>query len=167
MSVSLNFRRASYSQETELFIIGLITISHEDLTDDILLSTDPTERITTPDSDIIYGTISRGNTYIFLPIKIKLPSDTDEGPGNFVLEMDNIHQDMVEALRSISTPPSFKLELVLNNDLDTVEVSWPEFLLTGIKYNDLTISGTLTLEMLEREPFPSGSFTPTNFPGLF
>ena len=48
-----------------------------------------------------------------------------------------------------------------------VEAQWPEFLLTNIRYDAATISGTLKLETLEREPFPAGSFTPSQFPGLF
>jgi len=55
----------------------------------------------------------------------------------------------------------------MDNALDTIDASWPEFQLTNISYNATTITGTLRLETLESEPYPAGSFTPGYFPGLF
>lgn len=168
---SLNFRQAAYAQETGRVIIALITIDHPDLSTPIRISTDPTARLIgegyTNDLDVVYGTVSRGNTFIFLPVKLGLPNDTDEGPGEMTLEIDNIHRQYTETIRSIMTPPTVQVELVLDNALDTVEAQWPEFLLTDIKYNATTITGTLKLETLEREPFPAGSFSPAYFGGLF
>lgn len=167
MSLSLNFRQAAYAQETERVLIALITITHDDLADPIRISTDPTERLSTPLDDIVYGTISRGNNYVFFPIALQLPGDTDEGPGNMSIQFDNVHRQYIETIRSIFTPASFLVELVLDDDPDTVEATWPEFLLTNVKYDALSITGTLSLETLERESFPSGSFSPSYFPGLF
>ena len=61
-TVSLNFRQAAYVQETGRVIIGLITLSHEDLAESILISTDPTQRLKeyTTDTEVVYGTVSRG-----------------------------------------------------------------------------------------------------------
>lgn len=167
MPTSLAFRQAAYAQETGRAIIALITLFHESLVDDIRISTDPTERLDTPLLDLVYGTVSRGNQFIFLPVRLQIPSDTDEGPGNMIIEFDNVHRQYTEAIRSIFTPPSVSVELVMDSDPDTVEVQWPEFLLTNITYDATLIRGTLSLETLEREPFPSGTFGPASFPGLF
>jgi len=167
MSVSATFRQAAYAQETGRTVIVLITIEHSSLTDPIRICTNPTERIAEYEDNIVYGTVSRSNNYVFLPLTIQVPSDTDEGPGNMTIEFDNIHRDYTTAIRSIFTPPTVTVELVLDSTPDTVEVSWPEFLLTDITYDALTIKGTLVLELLDREPFPSGTFNPTSFPGLF
>jgi hypothetical protein len=167
VSVSTTFKQAAYAQETGRVIIALITIDHSSLLDPIRICTNPTERLQEFENDIIYGTVSRGNNYVFLPFSLQIPSDTDEGPGNMTIEFDNVHRTYTEAIRSIFTPPTVTVELVLDSDPDTVEVSWPEFLLTDITYNALTIQGTLSLELLDREPFPSGTFNPSSFPGLF
>jgi hypothetical protein len=168
---SLNFRQAAYAPETGRVIIALITIDHPELATPIRISTDPTARLTgegyTDDTDVVYGTVSRSNTFVFLPVKIGLPNDTDEGPGEMTLEIDNIHRQYTATIRTITTPPTVQVELVLDNALDTVEAQWPEFLLTDIKYNATVITGTLKLETLEREPFPAGSFSPAYFGGLF
>lgn len=169
MNVSLNFRQAAYASETGRFPIGLITISHDDLAEDILVSTDPTARLEehTTDSQVVYGTVSRGKKFIFFPMRIKLPDDTDEGPGEMQIELDNVHRTYIETIRSISTPASFTVEFVMDNDLDTVEISWPEFQMVNARYNETLITATLKLETQEREPFPSGTFSPAYFGGLF
>lgn len=169
MTVSVNFRRAAYDPETGRFPIALITISHADLADDILISTDPTQRITelTTDTEVVYGTISRGKTFIFCPVRLKLPDDTPEGPGEMQIEIDNVHQQYTETIREIHSPPTFNVELVLDDDPDTVEAQWPEYELRHVQYNESTITGTLKMESFTAEPFPAGSFTPAYFAGLF
>jgi hypothetical protein len=168
-TLSLNFRQAAYAQETGRVLICLLTLTHEDLTEPIRLSTDPTQRIAeyTTDTEVVYGTVSRGNTYLFLPMRIRLPNESDEGPGEMTIEIDNVHRTYTETIRSLVTPVIVNTEIVMDNALDTVEVQWPEFAINNIKYNSTTITGTLTLELLEREPFPAGTFTPAYFPGLF
>jgi len=169
MTVSADFRQAAYAAETGRVVIALLTLTHEDLAVPIRISSDPTQRIESLSSvtEIVYGTVSRGQTYVFLPLEIKLPSDTDEGPGEMTISFDNVHRAYTQPIREIFTPVSVNVEIVLDNALDTVEAQWPEFLLTNIRYDAATISGTLKLETLEREPFPAGSFTPSQFPGLF
>lgn len=169
MNVSLAFRQAAYAPETGRVIIALITLTHDDLTEPIRISTDPTGRIEehTTDTEIVYGTVSRGDTFLFFPVRLGLPNDMEEGPGEMTIEIDNIHRQYMETIRNIFTPASVTVELVLDNDLDTVEAQWPAFLLTNIKYDASVITGTLKLETLEREPFPAGSFSPAYFQGLF
>ena len=171
MTVSVNFRRAAYDPETGRFPIALITIDHDDLTTPIRISTDPTQRLTgegyTTDADVVYGTISRGKTFIFCPVRLKLPDDTPEGPGEMQIEIDNVHQQYTETIREIHSPPTFNVELVLDDDPDTVEAQWPEYELRHVQYNESTITGTLKMESFTAEPFPAGSFTPAQFPGLF
>jgi len=168
-TVSLNFKDAAFSQETGRVPIALITLDHADLVSPIRISTDPTQELTelTTDTQKVYGTISNGKTYIFLPVRIKLPDDTDEGPGEMQLEVDNVHRAYTETIRSIYTPATCQVDIVMDNALDTIDASWPEFQMTNISYNATTITGTLKLETLETEPFPAGGFTPSYFPGLF
>ena len=166
---SLNFREAAFSQETGRVPIALITLSHPSLEDDIRISTDPTQRIEefTTDLDVVYGTISNGLTYLFLPVRIKLPDETEDGPGDMTLEIDNIHRAYIEAIRTVFTPISCQVDIVMDNALDTIDASWPEFNLTQIKYNDTIITGTLTIETLVTEPLSAYKFVPSYFPGIF
>lgn len=117
--------------------------------------------------DVVYGTHSRGETYYFLPMTLKLPDDTDSGAGEMIIEMDNVHRTYTQAIRSIADPVKFNVEIVMDNSLDTVEAQWPEYLMTHVVYDASTIRATLKVESLDSEPFPSGSFNPSYFPGLF
>lgn len=169
MPVTLSFRQAVYDPESGRFPIALITISHADLVDDILISTDPTQRIAalTTDTEVVYGTISRGNTFIFYPVRLKLPDDTPDGPGEMQIEIDNVHQQYTETIREIHSPPLFNVEMVMDDDPDTVEAQWPEYELRHVQYNESTIIGTLKMESFTNEPFPAHSMTPATVPGLF
>ena len=167
-TTSLNFREAANAQETGRVPIALITLSHADLADDIRISTDPTAELgSTTDTEKVYGTTSDSKEYVFLPVRIKLPDDTDEGPGEMQLEFDNVHRAYTEAIRDVFTPVTCQIDLVMDNALDTIDASWPEFQLTNINYDATTITGTLKLETLETEPYPAGSFVPSYFSGLF
>ena len=169
--ISLNFRQSAYAAETGRVPICLITVDHADLADPIRISTDPTQRLTgagyTDDTEVIYGTVSRGDTFVFLPVRLRISDDSDEGPGDIALEVDNVHRTYTETIRSIMTPPTVLVEMVMDNALDTVDGQWPEFILKNVKYDASVISGTVKWETQEDEPFPCGSFTPAQFPGLF
>ena len=166
-TTSLNFRAAAFAQETGRVPIALITLSHADLVDDIRISTDPTEELSSTNLEKVYGTTSDSKEYVFLPVRIKLPDDTDEGPGEMQLEFDNVHRAYTEAIRDVFTPVTCQIDLVMDNALDTIDASWPEFKLTNINYDATIITGTLKLETLESEPYPAGSFVPSYFSGLF
>lgn len=166
-AISLNFRAAALAAETGRVPICLITFSHESLLTPIRVSSDPTSRIIETDTELIYGTVSRGETYVFVPARIKLPDDTSEGPGTMTLEMDNVGRELTETIRTIFTPISTTVEFVMDNALDTVDLRWPEYVLTNIAYDASTVTGTLVLETLVREPFPGLYFTPSTTPGLF
>jgi hypothetical protein len=167
LTVSLNFREAAYAQSTGEVVICLITISHTSLTDDIRISTDPTERLYEYEGHQIYGTTSRGKEYLFFPASIKLPDDTDDGPRNMRIEFDNVGREYMETIRAIVGHPKVNTEIVLSSDVDTVEASWPEFLITSITYDAATVTAHLAMETLEREPCPAMSFDPSRAPGLF
>lgn len=165
--VSLNFRTYAFAQESSVFPIGLITINHDDLAEPIRLSTDPTERLVETVSNVVYGTTSNGEDYYFFPCTLKLPDDTDDGPGSIELEFDNVNRDYVSMIRSLVGSPTVDASFVMSNALDTVERSWPEFLVTLIPYDAGTIRLMMAMETLEREPYPWGIYTPNYFPCLF
>jgi hypothetical protein len=165
--LSTEFLRGAFAQETGVCPVFLLTIAHASLAQPIRASSDPTERIEETPTDVIYGTRSRGNDYVFFPFTLILPTDEDEGPKNMQLTLDNVTRQYTETLRSIVGPPTIMTEIVLAQSPDTVEASWPDFLLTNASYDAATITGTLELETLQREPFPYLCFSPAYFPALF
>lgn len=162
------FLRGAFAQETGVCPIFLVTINHPGLDAPIYVSSDPTQRLDdSSPTDIVYGTVSRGTEFIFYPFTLTLPSDEDEGPGNMMLQIDNVRRQLTSTIRSIIGPPTITTEIVLSESPDDVEATWPDFLLVNVSTDASTIQGTLMLETLVREPFPGLSFTPGYFPALF
>lgn len=154
-SVSDTFKEAVFKQETSECFILLVTIDHDDLATPIRVTSDGT------------STTSRSNLFVSYPFQIDLPIDSDDSPPISKLVIDNVDRVIVEAIRSISSPPSVLLEMVLASDVDTVELAWNDFELVNADYDELTVSGDLTQEKFLAEPYPYLKFTPGNFPGLF
>jgi hypothetical protein len=164
-SLSSNFIAGINAQDTDEIVICLLTVEHDDLEEPIYLSSDATTRLS--DDPLIYGTDSRGNQYLYLPFEFTLPDDKSDSPPRVLLTMDNTERSLVALLRSISTPASITVEIVLASDLDNVEITMPALQLSDVSIDEQSISATLVADALINEPHPAGTFTPGAFPGLF
>lgn len=164
-TVSLNFRKALFSQESGEVVIFLLTISHPFLAAPIRLSSDPTTRLTT--DPLVYGTMSRSQTYLYADCAVSMPDEQDRTAPACKLIIPNVTRDIIPLARSVSTPPSVKIELVLASAPDTVEVSWPAMDMTNLSYDAIALTFDLTVDALTTEPYPAGNFDPASFPSLF
>lgn len=163
-NVSSAFKQAAFSQETNTAFIMLVTISHDSFSDDIRLASDSYEDLPTAG---VRGVISRSEEYIYLPLAIVLSQEDDSGVARASISVDNINRDIIAAVRSATSAVSVTIEVVLSSDPDTVEVSVQDFRLERVEYDAFTVSGDLSVEYFDLEPFPSGRFTPSKFPGMF
>lgn len=115
----------------------------------------------------IYGTISNSRPFIFLPYNLTLPTEEQAAAPRCSITINDVSRLMIPILRPLQAPPLVSISLVLSNTPDAVEVNFPDFLMGGISYNASSITAELTVESLATEPFPSGTFTQSNFQGLF
>ena len=60
-----------------------------------------------------------------------------------------------------------QIECVLASDPDTVEIDFPAMVMGSVSYDRGTVQFDLTVDALFNEPYPGGSFLPSNFPGLY
>jgi hypothetical protein len=141
------------SETGEVFLV-LLTIAHPDMT---------TKRFVNNTVSVT----SRGNVFDPYPFDAALPDDTDDEPMRAILVIDNVDRALVEAIRSITTPPTITIEIVRAAAPDTVEASAKDCILRNVTYNQLVIQGDLSYEDLLNEPFPRYHYTPNLFPGLF
>ena len=111
--------------------------------------------------------VSDGDTYAAFPFKITLPTEEAQQLPRVELVCDNVSQELVAAIRSISSPPTVVLEVIRAADPDTIEAGPFEFQWHGAQYDALLIRAQLGFEPLLSEPFPAARFTPSKFPGLF
>lgn len=164
-TVSFNMRQAMQAQETSDYPILLMTINHPDLGITLRFSTDYTQRFT--DVPLVYGTISRGVRYDFLPISAILPDDKDQSPPQARLILDNVDREVIRLIRSSSQPATVRMEMVLASNPNWVEIEYPELDLVSADYNASSVTLTLEINALLNEPIPAGRFDPAGFPGLF
>lgn len=164
-NVSNALRAATNAQQTDTAFITLLTITNANLATPIRVCDDPNQVLPLAG---VRGVISRGDEYIYLPFTFSLPAEDDTGIGRASLTIDNISREIVQAVRqAIGTKISLKIEIVLSSDLNTPEVVMNDFILEGIKYDAFTVTGDVTVEYYDLEPFPARRFTPSDFPGIF
>jgi hypothetical protein len=157
-------KAALYAQSTDEAFIILITINHSTFTDPVRVASDPLELLPVAG---VRGVVSRGQEFVFLPFNIELPAQDDSGVAKARLSVDNISREIVAAVRTATSALSINIEIVLASDPDTVEVSIEDFRLDRVTYDALTVSGDISVEYFDLEPFPARRFTPSDFPGLF
>lgn len=170
-SLSSSAIRAMFSSETDETLIMLLTIYNPaDNSVAVRLADNFTGRLTniTTDTEVYYGVTSRSHDYVFLPMQINLPSETETGGDSCSLTLNYVTREAVELIRTqLNKPTKILLELVLSNSPNTVEAAFPSFYITSATYSAEQIRLDLNMISYNREPFPSYNFTPSYFPGLF
>ena len=154
-TLSLAARKAVNAQETDEVFLLLLTLDHEDITEPV--------RVVNNTVDIV----SQGETYIAYPFEIALPDEDAESVARVTLRIDNVDREIVKSLRSISSPLSVGLEVVMAASPDTVEAGPFNMTLVSAEYDALTVTGELAFEDVLNEPFPGHAYVPSDYPGLF
>ena len=153
--LSQRAHHAIFSQETDEEFILLLTITQAQLDAPIYLAG--------------YGenVWSNGIEYLAAGFKISLPQERDDRPPEVTLEIDNVDRVIVDSVRIAVTSPQITLVVVLRSSANVIEAGPFGMTLQSVTWDAVTVSGRLTYEALLDEPYPSGTFTPNEFPGLF
>jgi len=154
-SLSSTAVAALAAQETTALLITLLEIDHDDLSEPFYVSNNR--------ETVTYD----GNDYLPYPFDIAFPVESEDRPASVKLTFDNSDRLLVETIRSISTPPSVAMAIVLNGSPPTLEVGPFPFIMQSVDYDATKIVATLTYTAMLDEVFPSARFTPTNYPGIF
>jgi hypothetical protein len=163
-SVSATLKEAAFSQQTDVVFIYLVTITAPNLTQPILITSDSFELLPVAGGR---GVVSRGDEYVYLPFELSLPNEDDTGIGRAKITIDNVSREIVQAVRGSSGKIGIKIEIVLSTDVDTPEVVLDNFILDSINYDALTVTGEISVQYYDLEPYPSRRFTPSDFPAMF
>ncbi len=146
--------KAIFAQEiSEVFAI-LLTITHPDLEMPIYVSSDAVD------------TVSRGQVYTALPFDLTLPDENDLHMPRAYLTIDNVGRVLMAPIRQMNAPADVKIEIIRVSEPDFVEIAFPDFKLTNIRYDAAKIQGKLSLEVFASQPYPAGIFAPSEFTGL-
>ncbi|OIO01107.1 MAG: hypothetical protein AUJ49_08485 [Desulfovibrionaceae bacterium CG1_02_65_16] len=144
-------------------------MSHPSFTEPARICTAALQRVEETDEDVVYGLISRGETYVFIPnITVKLPTDDDDSAANIGLSIGR-YGEIVDVIRSIPMGqyPTVNVEMVMSSSPDVVEAAWPQFDLKETSIEADAITGEIGMESIDTEPGVPWGFTPAYYPGLF
>jgi hypothetical protein len=146
---------AVFAQETDAVFVTLLTIEHSSI-EPIRVCLDGQQ------------VVSNGQTFEPFPFEIRLPKRNGQEMPRVTLRIDNVDQQIIQALRAIDTPPQVTAEVVLTESPDTREAGPYDMTLRSARApNASEILGELAFEDVLNQPWPAASFTPNNFPGLF
>ncbi len=95
-----------------------------------------------------------------------LPEEGDEMKGAQIT-IGNVDRSLVPIIRSISSPPTITMSLILADSPDTFEWGPVEFQLAGVQYDVSKISGTISATKNLNSNMSRYRFTPDLFPGAF
>ncbi|NOR27613.1 MAG: DUF1833 domain-containing protein [Lutibacter sp.] len=154
-TVSNTALQAMLAQETDEIFLTCLTIDHDDLASPILLVNDSTEIVRT------------AGTFLPFPFTITLPSDSEDTIPTVNLIIDNIDQSIVEVIRSIDTSPNVTMEIILASTPNVIEAGPYTFRWKTSTYDAFSVTSSLGYDDILDEPFPSLTFGPSNFPGMF
>lgn len=161
--------KAVFSPDSDDDLIILLTIYDPDNESQVIarLADGYTKRISETNDDVLYGVTSNGNDFTFLPMEITLPSEDEAQAPRCSITMYDVTRYITPIIRTITSPPKVKMELVLSKTPDVIEVSFSDFFISNFDYNADSVTAELSMIDYEREPFPMHSFTPQYFPGMF
>lgn len=162
--LSNNAKQAAFAQETHEAFIVLLTVSHDSWTDDVRVSSDPTQVLPVAG---VRGTISNGDEYVFAPFNVNLPAQDDSGVARASISVENVSRVLMQKIREATSAVSITIQIVLASDPDTVEVSVQDFRLERVSYDAFNITGEISVEYFDLEPFPAQRFVPSKFPAIF
>lgn len=115
----------------------------------------------------VYGVVSGGRNFIFLPLQITLPSEEEAQAPRCSIVINDVTRYLIPTIRNISAPPKVRIDLVLTTNPDVLQVSFTSFYINSFTYNANTVTAELSMINYDVEPFPVHNFTPKHFPGLF
>lgn len=110
---------------------------------------------------------SGGLEYTPLGFRLALPEDEGERLPTVSIAIDNVGQDVSEAVLTYVGSVNIEVEFVLASSPDTVEAGPWRFVVAQATVSATQILFELRYEDILNEPFPGHRFTPEHFPGLF
>lgn len=166
ISITSAMRATVNAQASDDVIMAFIEITHPSLSDSI--------RVVNDTKNFTYG----GATWIGFPFDIVILTD-DENPPTASLAIQNIDQDIGEAIQSCRTPPRLHLFLLHSDDFNlavtprapigtpAVEYSASKLFLANVKIDPLQIEAEIVGWDYLQRTWPGIRATQNRLPGLF
>jgi hypothetical protein len=154
-TISPSALQAMLARETAEVFLVTMRIIHSSFTTIRIVNN--TEQITKDDG-----------VYVPFPFSLQLPSDTDDQVPQITVVFDNIDGSITEAIRTLIGRPRVEFEVILASSPNTVEAGPYNFTIMSAQYDAKTITCSLGFEEdILNQSVPTGTYNPSNSPGLF
>jgi hypothetical protein len=113
--------------------------------------------------------ISGANTYVAFPFSVTLPPDDPELQVRARLTLSHVTSEL-NVLRTIAGQrerATFSLKVIEATAPTVILQSVSGLVAASVSYNADVMDIDLTIDNFLTEPFPSATFAPSNFPGIF
>lgn len=150
--------RAAQAEVVDAAWLTLVTITYPPEPATVFRAVDNTVPIT-----------SRGNTFFPFPFQYALAEDSLDAKPNVEARIDNISLELVDMLRAAAVPPVVRMEIIVSDAPDIVEVTIDDFILRNASWDAKSITLSLQLDDIFSFVFPSKNalYDPFQYPGLF
>lgn len=170
MALSARTKTALMQQDTTDSDIILMTVSHPSWGSRVLrLSTHSTTllRLDANTNLPIYGTVSRGEEYIYVPVQVSLPNSADEQPPEAHIIVSNISRELSPYLKLVDKdPPKITIEVVNTGTPDVVEMSFENLDFATTTWDANSIDIKIVNDIASSEPIPYLRFSLGYFPNM-
>lgn len=144
-----------FAQSTDQIWLTLVDIDHPELPS-TLRFVDNTE-------SLIVGV----TTYVGVAFRFDLPADAEGAVKEARITIDNVGRQVVEVIRSITTPPTITIRIVRAAAPSEPELGPLSFTLRNVDYNAHSVSGRLTDDDDGQNIVPYIAYSPHDMPGLY
>jgi hypothetical protein len=110
--------------------------------------------------------VSRGQTFDPYPFSLALPVSDGEKQPELLLNIDNVDQRLVRAIRELLTPPTVLFEMVLSVSPDVPERAIDFLRADSINYDAMSIQFRLRPNNILARKFPSSTYSPARYRDL-
>ena len=154
MARELIDKESLYKESLDAAYLILVDINHESLSEP--------HRIVKNPEEIVFGS----NSYSPYPFSAELPGDNGESPGVGKLTVSNVDYTISNLIRSITSPISVDIRVVLSTDLNDVQVEYLGLKGRSVPYDANTITFELSYEDVLNAGFPGRTYNLSIFPNL-
>lgn len=162
---SLDLRAQLTADASDEVLVTLLTFEHPSQSEPIRISSDRTQVISY--DPFMQGTISRGQTYWWVPMAVVLPGEGEEATPEIRVTLDLIDRDVLTILRSDPTPATMRLEIISAERPDIVEIYHDGYEVQAAPYDEAQVSLVVVQTPFANEPHPADTMNPLTTPGLF
>jgi hypothetical protein len=148
-------RAAAYAGITEEAFLVLLEIDHPLLAQPIRVVND------------MVDILSNGDLYQAFPFDIRLPTEVTSRNAQATLIISAVDQQIINAIRSIDSPPTVIASVILASDPDTVDRGPFEMTVSSVTADAAQVTMTLIYDQIFYNRCPSATFSSADFPGLF